>query len=209
MLCWPKWLWRFGRERDSLLCRVVVACFGEQSVWASKTPHGRHGCGIWKSILKGNERFWRFIIFHLGSGHEISFWQDPWVRECPLKDRFASMFSLVEDKWGSVFSCFDFESNVWCPKMRRNLYNWEIGEFGNLLSHLERYRPVLNRNDSMVWKPSKNGNFSSKSCYKVFSNWAMISPFPSRRIWNTGIPSKVSFFMWNAYLDKILTLNHL
>lgn len=61
----------------------------------------------------------------------------------------------------------------------------------------------------MIWKPSKNDIFSSKSCYKVFSNQAVDTPFPFRRIWNPSIPPKVSFFMWNAYLDKILTLNHL
>lgn len=33
--------------------------------------------------------------------------------------------------------------------------------------------------------------------------------FPYRSIWNPRIPSKVSFFLWNTYLDNILTLNHL
>lgn len=39
-----KWLWRFSQERDSLWYRVVVAQFGEQSVWESNSPSGRHGC---------------------------------------------------------------------------------------------------------------------------------------------------------------------
>lgn len=33
--------------------------------------------------------------------------------------------------------------------------------------------------------------------------------FPFRMIWNLGIHSKISFFLWNAYLDKILTINYL
>lgn len=33
--------------------------------------------------------------------------------------------------------------------------------------------------------------------------------FPQNGIRILGIPSKVSFFMWNAFLDKILTMDHL
>lgn len=66
-----KWLWKFGRERDSLWRRVVAARFGEQSVQEFKAPRGKHGCGIWKSILKVKESFWRFIRFQLGSGLDI------------------------------------------------------------------------------------------------------------------------------------------
>lgn len=63
-----KWHWRFGRERDSLWFRVVVAQFGEQSVWESKSPHGRHGCGIWMSIFKVKDLFWSLTKFQLGMG---------------------------------------------------------------------------------------------------------------------------------------------
>lgn len=53
-----KWIRRFGRERDSLWRRgVVVAQFGVQSVWDPKEVLGRHGCGIWKSIMKVKETF--------------------------------------------------------------------------------------------------------------------------------------------------------
>lgn len=72
-----KWLWRFGMERDSLWRRVVVARFGEQSRWESKEVHVRHGCGIWKSILKVRKDFWNLIQFKLGSGSKIKFWKTP------------------------------------------------------------------------------------------------------------------------------------
>lgn len=154
-----KWLWRFGRERDRVWRRVVVVQFGEQSVWESNVSHGRHGCGLWKSILKVKESFWRFISFQLELGHDICLWQDPWVGELPRKDRFTNVFSLVDDKWGSTFCLFDFKVNVWSPWIRRNLHDWEIGEFGNLLKDFAGTKPVLNRRDCMVWRSSKNGIF--------------------------------------------------
>lgn len=33
--------------------------------------------------------------------------------------------------------------------------------------------------------------------------------FPFKGVWNRGNPSKVSFFLWSAVLDKIITLDHL
>lgn len=39
----------------------------------------RHDCGIWKSIIKVKETFWRFIRFQLGYGHNINFWNDLWI----------------------------------------------------------------------------------------------------------------------------------
>lgn len=47
-----KWLWRFGTKKDSLWLKVVVTRFGELSGWESKEVRARHGCGIWKSIMK-------------------------------------------------------------------------------------------------------------------------------------------------------------
>lgn len=62
--------------------------------------------------------------------------------------------------------------------------------------------------DLESWKLNRKECFTSKSFYTELSN-------PSRRciphkgIWIPNIPSKVSIFMWNCFLDKILTLDHL
>lgn len=97
---------------------------------------------------------------------------------------------------------------VWIPRMRRNLLDWEMGEVCNLLSVLHGVKPVCDNLDAMVWSPSTKGIFSTKYMYnELFGSVSM--PFPFKRIWNPRILSKVSFFVWNAYLYKILTLNHL
>lgn len=64
--------------------------FGEQSVWESKSSRGRHGCGILKSIFKVKDLFWGLTRFQLGMGHDIRFWQDIWIGDLPLKDRFGT-----------------------------------------------------------------------------------------------------------------------
>lgn len=55
----------------------------------------------------------------------------------------------------------------------------------------------------------QKGIFPTKFFYKELIGGSTEIPFPFKRIWNPIVPSKVSFFLWNTYPDKILTLNHL
>lgn len=76
-----KWLWRFGREQESLWRKVVVARFGVSSRWESREGRGRHGCGIWKSSLAVKSIFWESIRFKLGEGSILVFgMMYGWVR---------------------------------------------------------------------------------------------------------------------------------
>lgn len=69
-------------------------------------------------------------------------------------------------------------------------------------------KPVLDNNDVWVWKLSHRGIFSLKSFYFEFLHTTGLL-VPYKTIWNPDITSKVSFFISNSFLDKILTLNHL
>lgn len=79
-----KWLCKFGMERESLWRNVVVAHFGEKTIWDLGKMKRRHGCGIWKSICVGKKDFRKCIRFNLGGGENISFWNDIWVEVATL-----------------------------------------------------------------------------------------------------------------------------
>lgn len=89
-----------------------MARFGVLFSWESKEMRVRHGCGIWKSIIKVREDFWKFICFKLGSDLEIKFWEDIWVGETSLKDEFNYLFSLALDSKLAIADSFDFECSV-------------------------------------------------------------------------------------------------
>lgn len=89
-----------------------MARFGAQSIWESKVVRGRHGCGIWKSIISGKEELWKFIRFKLGSGENISFLKDMWVGEAPLMEAFPNIFHLSLDPQSSVVGYYDFNRRV-------------------------------------------------------------------------------------------------
>lgn len=185
-----------------------MGIFRELSSWESKEVCGRHGCGIWNSISLVKDDFWKFIKFRLGEGNEIRFWEDKWLGEATLRESFGSLISLVEDPLVLVVDCFDSSSNIWMPRFHRNLNDWEVEEMVRLLKLLEGVHLVPLVRDGWEWVLNKKGIFNSKSLYcELMNHWFTLSPHKRIRI--PSIPSKVCFFIWNAYLDKIMTLNHL
>ena len=53
----------------------------------------------------------------------------------------------------------------------------------------------------MVWKETKNENFSVKSLYNTLDPSSAV-PFPWSIIWSPCVPTKVSFFSWEASWGK-------
>ena len=60
----------------------------------------------------------------------------------------------------------------------------------------------------MRWKLTKNGDFDIRSFYnKLQAPFPII--FPWKGIWKVKAPRRVSFFVWTAIWDKILTDDNL
>ena len=67
---------------------------------------------------------------------------------------------------------------------------------------------IPRQNDRIVWKGNKNGQFSVKGYCSLMEGG------PSRKastniIWNPYVPTKVSFFAWEARWGKVLTTQQL
>ena len=62
--------------------------------------------------------------------------------------------------------------------------------------------------DKILFKGSKNDDFSVKSMYMVLDCSPQVA-FPYRSIWNPVIPPRMGFFAWEASWGKMLTLDQL
>lgn len=85
------------------------------------------------------------------------------------------------------------------------LFNdWELEEVQDLLERLSRQQLDAQRQDVSKWIANKKGYFIVRSCYEWLiggSNEKMPS------FWECIISTRVRFYMWDAWNNKILTLD--
>lgn len=68
LLC--KWLWRFGRETESLCRQVVAAKFGMDDGWNFRGISGSFGRSPWRGIMQLGSIFKEGLVYELGNGRE-------------------------------------------------------------------------------------------------------------------------------------------
>ena len=79
-----KWLWRFGLERDALWRQVIEAKYGcVWGGWCTGAVSSPYGVSLWKNISQGCPLS-HFILYEIGDGLRVKFWQDQCCGETPL-----------------------------------------------------------------------------------------------------------------------------
>ena len=79
-----------------------------------------------------------------------------------------------------------------------------MGVVDEFLHTLGSNLPHSEQGDRMIWKLSKKGDFDVRSFYDKFRSPLPII-FPWKGIWKVKTPTHVSFFVWSATWEKILT----
>ena len=81
-------------------------------------------------------------------------------------------------------------------------------EVGRLLCYLDGKMVRVDEEDKVRWVESKDGVFSVKFLYRALQPVSLAS-FPSKIIWISCAQPKISFFVWEASWERVLTLDHL
>ena len=89
----------------------------------------------------------------------------------------------------------------------RAFNDWEIDLVANLLHVLQKEK-VSTALDRVIWKGVADATFTVRNAYNLLVS-SSISRFPVKQIWMASVPSKVSFFAWEAVWGKVLTLDKL
>lgn len=61
--------------------------------------------------------------------------------------------------------------------------------------------------DMLIWSSSSKSVFEVRSCYDIMGESSEVS-FPWK-VWSTKAPPRVSFFVWLAFLGKIMTSDNI
>ena len=208
-----KWLWRFGREDNNLLRRVIAAKYGlERNGWFSNQPKGTHRCSLWKGIMLGRDKFRSHIELVAGRGDRVLFWHDIWCCGIPLKSLFLVLCSCASNKTASIESLLirpvEGGGRVWNLTFTRNFNDWEMDEVLNCFTFIHSKTPPNEDPDVLRWTPRQHGRFKAKSFYQVLSGKVDIT-FPWKAIWRVKAPRRVAFFAWTTAWGRILTYDNL
>ena len=76
----------------------------------------------------------------------------------------------------------------------------------SFLSSIHKKKIRLGIEDKLLMKGSNHGNFSVRALYGGL-DFLPEFDFPFRSVWNHVIPSKISFFAWEASWGKVITLD--
>ena len=96
----------------------------------------------------------------------------------------------------------------WNPRFSRPFNDWEEEEVERLFFTIQGKRLDTNLEDKVLWKETKDGNFSVKSLYSALDYRSAVR-LPKSIIWSPRVPTKVGFFAWEASWGKVLTIDQL
>ncbi|KAE8724220.1 hypothetical protein F3Y22_tig00010533pilonHSYRG00011 [Hibiscus syriacus] len=89
----------------------------------------------------------------VGNGISISFWNDVWSGDLPLKVFSPRIYALSSNKMGNVADFGSFDSNgwEWNIKTRRNLCDWEGDQLVELMDLLKDIKLIDSVEDCLLW----------------------------------------------------------
>lgn len=142
----------------------------------------------------------------------MRFWEDMWLGNQPLKDRFPTIYrisNLHNKPISSFASGLDLSTAPnpipWDFNLVRNLRENEIADFCSILEVLEEVRLIEGKEDIRLWIPDRKGFFSCQSFFQSFMpNVPQAFPF-FKAVWKTSVPRKVQFFSWLVVQERAPT----
>ena len=111
----------------------------------TEAARGTHGCGMWKNIRKGAESFFGHVLYALGEGFHIQFWNDSWSSPTSLKELYPEQFACAMDKEARISYMVDIAPNgggrSWNLLFCCEFQDWEMARFYAFFVHISSKIP--------------------------------------------------------------------
>ncbi|XP_071741787.1 uncharacterized protein [Rutidosis leptorrhynchoides] len=195
-----KWWWRFYNEKDSLWESVIQIIYGEDGGLVS-TPPSSCASSTWAGILKvgknmliDNYAFAHSFKKRIVDGSSTRFWDEFWVGDSSLKDKFNRLFRLETNKDATVLDRVRWEgSNIltsWC--WSRDISGRLVGDLTNITNLLSSFVSCSSCREewSLSWSMDRSFSVKKLTNLLVQANLPNISScIPTLR--NNLVPLKV------------------
>ncbi|GJX69578.1 RNA-directed DNA polymerase, eukaryota, reverse transcriptase zinc-binding domain protein [Tanacetum coccineum] len=203
-----KWLWRFLNQPLDLWGTVIKEIHGQNGgIFAipSYSSSFSPWCSILSSVKSLNKKGIDLLSLcnrKLGNNVSISFWNDVWCGNLPLKTRFPRVYMLDNDKSCSIANRLALHD--WSAILRRHPRGGiESALFSDLLQ-LAGSVVLTEHNDSWKWSLDISKGFSVASARFLIDSHTLDTGSSATR-WNNNIPIKVNVFLWRLTFNKLPT----
>ncbi|MCI03186.1 ribonuclease H protein, partial [Trifolium medium] len=185
-----KWRWRLLSNNNPVWKEVIKCKYGDSAVGELVLGDGCKPWFAslwWKDICSigcnlNNDWFAKNVVKLLGNGTSTRFWEDNWVGNTPLKERFPRLYSMSIQKDAKVINPINLSD-------AEDRWGWvpDKGEEFSVKSTFFLISELLSPMD-------------------LIPNWYAQS---FTAIWKCPAPSKVNAFAWQLLHDRIPTRQNL
>ena len=167
-----KWWWRFSKEDNPLWKKVVMSC-NNLSVNRPMSMQLKNKTGspwssiasIWDISNEVKDVVMKGLWIMVGDRNNTLFWEDLWIGDQSLKEKFPRLFSISCLRERSIAECGFWDGCVWnwSLQWRRQFFEWERNFLNDLHDLLVQVVLNAERSDHAVWRPHCSGQYSVKS----------------------------------------------
>ena len=137
------------------------------------------------------------IVYEVGDGTQVKFWQDQWCGESSLANCYPELFRICCNKEAGVADLMQFANGVlhWDLHFVQPIQDWELE---SLMTFMDIIYDMVIRGvgeDKMCWKPNQKKGFKISTFYHLLGAPPSISDqsFPWKIIWRSKVPLRVAF----------------
>jgi hypothetical protein len=220
ILCKPKSLGGLGiidldTQNKCLLSKWMFKLFNEEGKWQEllRNKYLRNRTLTQAERRKGDSQFWSGLMeikdeflakgrLVVGDGNRFRFWEDWWIGNEPLMNKFPSLYDIVRKKNVTVAKVMS--TVPLGASFRRGLSGENRARWFELVSAVLGVQLHM-RVDSFVWSLGKT--FTVKSMYNSLMGASGIPV--DCRTWKLRVPLKIKIFLWYLKQGVILTKDNL
>lgn len=206
-----KWRWRILNESNSLWVRVLKAKY---SIPLPLNIGGMEGklSYWWKDIfgtcfsMEETSWFDLNVRLKLGDVGKVRFWQDAWLGQCALNDKFARLYYLSVQQHALISDVGTWENGEWkwILQWRRPILPCEEEGMAEFHSCAQAGSIVEGREDKWTWTAADDGVYTVSSALKTLQGLDLEEPSPVfSALWRVAAPSNVLAFGWRIFWGRL------
>ncbi|XP_071687180.1 uncharacterized protein [Rutidosis leptorrhynchoides] len=180
-----KWWWRFKTETTSLWVKVISSIYGPSGRLFVGVPfHSDYYKSVWIDILKNGDNIYEIgVPFRnlfakvLGDGGSTSFWNNPWIGNDVLKDKFKRLWRLDTEASALVKDRVIWNGSNWVGNWSwvREPSGCAGGELQSLSELIKDVVLNAEKKDSWRWTLSSNGVFTTSGLATLINSRLLTS----------------------------------